>query len=562
MSSQNENTPGGREYSRWWRPRGQGKDSGGPKNIPPSTDVAVADLAATVVNTPSQDDERDDGPMAFRRSSRVLRSPLLQASKAPVPTAEENADSLTPKRTRDAASPAGSQRETPPKRCRESQCLKNIAELGKILDDVLDDINNKQVRHITLVMKTKLARVKDLQADIGEWLNSARKPEETDRPEPVVACHNCSQGGKKTESTQRRDAVQQTPKVWSKDCATQTQAPRAPTTTENPQVRATNTSAKNQRRAPTPAEAAKQGKTSVRGTPAASVPKPRAPNPQPIGPASEGPEAERGTWRTFTRKKRRKKNEAPHRSRPDAVIIAAKGKTYSEILAMVTRRDNSQLAGLGNCVKKVRRTTNGNLLLEMAKDSAESAASMRTSIAQVLGDTAEVRTMSEDSKVSILEIRELDALTKEPEIVAAIAEQFSLDGAKVKVRSLRPGYAESQTAIISLPCPLAKAVLKRGSLRIGWTSCTIRERTGPPRCYRCLEAGHLASNCKSVTDRSGCCIRCGESGHKAAKCPNEQKCFLCAASGKNKTRHQAGSKSCPSRSSSSSGAGPRNAPCS
>ncbi|KAH8303696.1 hypothetical protein KR059_009495 [Drosophila kikkawai] len=80
--------------------------------------------------------------MAFRRSSRVLRSPLLPASKAPVPTAGENADSQTPRRTRDAAIPAGSQRDTPPKRCRESQCLKNIAELGKILDDVLDDINN------------------------------------------------------------------------------------------------------------------------------------------------------------------------------------------------------------------------------------------------------------------------------------------------------------------------------------------------------------------------------------------------------------------------------------
>ncbi|KAH8354519.1 hypothetical protein KR059_012589, partial [Drosophila kikkawai] len=151
---------------------------------------------------------------------------------------------------------------------------------------------------------------------------------------------------------------------------------------------------------------------------------------------------------------------------------------------IVTRSGDSQLSGLGSCVKKVRRTTNGNLLLEMAKESAESAESMRTCIAQVLGDSAEVRAMSEDSNVAVLEIRELDALTREPELVAAIAEQYSLDKAKVKVRSIRPGYAESQTAVISLPCSLAKAVLRRGKLRIGWSSCSIRERTGPPRCYR------------------------------------------------------------------------------
>ncbi|KAH8354518.1 hypothetical protein KR059_012588, partial [Drosophila kikkawai] len=88
--------------------------------------------------------------MAFRRSSRTVRSPTLPVSKAP--SGSGTAASPTPKRSRDAASPAGSQRVTPPKRCRASQCLENIAELGKILDDVLDDINVKQVRHITLAM--------------------------------------------------------------------------------------------------------------------------------------------------------------------------------------------------------------------------------------------------------------------------------------------------------------------------------------------------------------------------------------------------------------------------
>ncbi|KAH8249856.1 hypothetical protein KR032_000625, partial [Drosophila birchii] len=195
---------------------------------------------------------------------------------------------------------------------------------------------------------------------------------------------------------------------------------------------------------------------------------------------------ERSAWSTVTRKRERKRKAFPTRSRPDAVIVSASGKTYSEILALVTRREDQQLAALGSCVKKVRRTANGNLLLEVAKTSSESAQSMRTCIAQVLGDAAEVRAMTEDSKVSILEIRELDALAKEPELVAAIADQFKIDRGKVKVRSIRPGYAASQTAMISLPCSQAKTVLKSGVLRLGWSSCPIRERSGPPRAAQDL----------------------------------------------------------------------------
>jgi len=55
---------------------------------------------------------------------------------------------------------------------------------------------------------------------------------------------------------------------------------------------------------------------------------------------------------------------------------------------MVTRREDKQLSDLGNCVSKVRRTVNGNLLLEVAKGSAESAEAMKESIARVLGDAA------------------------------------------------------------------------------------------------------------------------------------------------------------------------------
>ncbi|KAH8283740.1 hypothetical protein KR054_009546, partial [Drosophila jambulina] len=180
-------------------------------------------------------------------------------------------------------------------------------------------------------------------------------------------------------------------------------------------------------------------------------------------------------WSTVARKKRQKT-----RSRPDAVVVEAAGKTYSEILAMVTRRDDSQLSDLGGAVKTVRRTARGNLLLEVARGGTESAESMRASISRVLGDAAEVRALTEESKVSVFVIRNLDAITTESEIRNAFSKQFDLCEGAVKIRSLRSGYAESKTAVISLPSSMAKEVRLRGEVRIGWTRCRVREREGPP----------------------------------------------------------------------------------
>ncbi|KAH8295563.1 hypothetical protein KR054_009058, partial [Drosophila jambulina] len=144
---------------------------------------------------------------------------------------------------------------------------------------------------------------------------------------------------------------------------------------------------------------------------------------------------------------------------------------------MVTRRDDSQLSDLGGAVKTVRRTARGNLLLEVARGGTESAESMRASISRVLGDAAEVRALTEESKVSVFVIRNLDAITTEFEIRNAFSKQFDLCEGAVKIRSLRSGYAKSKTAVISLPSSMAKEVRLRGEVLIGWTRCRNWPRT-------------------------------------------------------------------------------------
>ncbi|XP_041632474.1 uncharacterized protein [Drosophila kikkawai] len=229
-------------------------------------------------------------------------------------------------------------------------------------------------------------------------------------------------------------------------------------------------------------------------------------------PDSENPGKPAGEWEVVAKKPR-----AARRGRPDAVIVQANGKSYSEVLAMVTRRGDKQLSALGACVSKVRRTNNGNLLLEVARGSVESAETMKERIERVLGDSATVRASTESTKVLVLEIRNIDSITSKEEVCAAIAGQFNFEVGRVRVRSMRRGHSETQQAVVSLPIPLGKAVLQRGEVRIGWSMCRIRERSGPPRCFRCLETGHIAIHCKNPVDRSACCIKCGESGHKAAR---------------------------------------------
>uniref|UniRef100_A0A182P4D1 CCHC-type domain-containing protein n=1 Tax=Anopheles epiroticus TaxID=199890 RepID=A0A182P4D1_9DIPT len=78
-------------------------------------------------------------------------------------------------------------------------------------------------------------------------------------------------------------------------------------------------------------------------------------------------------------------------------------------------------------------------------------------------------------------------------------------------------------------------------LQIGQVSVALKEEKRPPseegRCYRCLERGHKANECKGV-DRSKLCYRCESKSHRAADCKQPVICGTCGG------KHQIGSKKC------------------
>ncbi|KAL7725631.1 hypothetical protein ACLKA6_005690 [Drosophila palustris] len=240
------------------------------------------------------------------------------------------------------------------------------------------------------------------------------------------------------------------------------------------------------------------------------------------------------------------KKKAQREPRPDAIIIQPQENlSYSDILRLVTRRQDNKLKEVGDNVSRIRKTMKGELLLEL-----NGASKNNTNISNALGLQSGIRTVTQES---CLEIRDLDSLATKEDIVAAIAAETGVPCVDTEsVKSLRQSFAGTQLAIVCLNPALAKALLQVGKLKIGWTRCQVRERISQRRCYRCLEFGHLANRCTSTVDRTGLCLRCGVNGHKAASCSSEPKCFHCMENNRQDCNHFAGSKRCPSSNSGAS----------
>ncbi|XP_070142111.1 uncharacterized protein [Drosophila kikkawai] len=360
-------------------------------------------------------------------------------------------------------------------------------KLGILLEKLHKQMQDKQVRHINNRMREMVTEMRRLKSCIEQSVEKAVVSESV--------CSKCAQASPDGKCSVNKG--QQTTALRTKNQAVQTDPRRGQSQPEGA-VETLDRPGQAQQPARKP-----PARTTARAAARMEPEHRQKGSAKTAGPVSAVSAVT--SWSTVVKKKK-----PSRRTRPDAVVVEAAGKTYNEVLAMVTRRDDNQLSDLGSAVNRVRRTAKGNLLLEVAKGSKGSAESMRDSISRVLGDAAEVRALTEDSKVCVFVLRDLDAITSESEIRNAFTKQYQLSEGAVKVRSLRLGYGDSKTAVISLPCSMAREVRKRGEIRIGWTQCRVREREGPPRCFRCLELGHIASRCRSLVDRSGCCIRAAQ----------------------------------------------------
>ena len=257
------------------------------------------------------------------------------------------------------------------------------------------------------------------------------------------------------------------------------------------------------------------------------------------------------------KKKRRPRKESQikpcqqlrkQRGRPamqNALIVQKKdeGMSYAEILSHI--RNDTALNEVSTSVRKVRRTNTGSLLLVFTKESSAKVPELYQVIQNAIGENAIVKPKVQEVDG---ELKDMDEITTKEEVVNAIQRDVGADSGVTlaSIRSLRPTYNGTQTAVIRLLAPVAEKLLERKNIRIGWTYCRIRELVRPQKCFKCWNFEHLSWSCKSEVDRSNSCIKCGGEGHQVAECSADAHCVLCATKGgKEPVNHIAGSRRCP-----------------
>lgn len=228
--------------------------------------------------------------------------------------------------------------------------------------------------------------------------------------------------------------------------------------------------------------------------------------------------------------------------RPDALVIGTCGNaSYADILRQVKK--DPRLDNLGRNVRNIRKTGKGELMFELSKPAHQNTSEFRSAVEEVLGDVAKVRALSHEVRI---EIRDIDEVTSKEDVYEALIKESS-DFKSLQpsaVRSLRRAYGGTQTATISVSAALACRLIEMAKIRIGWVVCRIRENVAPRRCYKCLDYGHRAADCKGQ-DLSANCLRCGKTGHKIGTCSNKPSCLLCKNGTDTASDHVTGCAACP-----------------
>lgn len=261
--------------------------------------------------------------------------------------------------------------------------------------------------------------------------------------------------------------------------------------------------------------------------------------------SATNPRGQENEWKTVeTRKKSMKtrpgNDRAPKTIRPksDAIMVGAKeGVLYADILKRM--KEDPSLKDLGKVVSRVRKTRNGEVLLEFSADAKTKSAEFKKAVETVLGQDATVKALTQEVT---MECRYLDEITTADELRIALKEQYALgDGQSDFPIRMRKAYGDTQIASFSLPVEAANEMLKNGKIKVGWSVCQLKVAQQLTRCYKCSGFGHLAKGCKG-TDRSKACWKCGTEGHQAKECKQAAKCLLCSETDGN--NHATGSSRC------------------
>lgn len=225
------------------------------------------------------------------------------------------------------------------------------------------------------------------------------------------------------------------------------------------------------------------------------------------------------------------KNNGNIDQKTEKIIMKTEGKDYASALRSMRKTIN--LDRLGVKLKNIRKTAQGDVMLEVMGGKEKAPAFKGAIEKEMGGPKVEIR-----RDTSIIYISDIEADITEDDIRHVIRSNYKKTDGEVLI-NMRENRNGNKNAMVTLDRDVARDILRKETIKIGWMSCRVRGRISLTRCYKCLDFGHRTIDCKGK-DNSNHCLNCNEVGHKAKGCLNERFCNNCNTNG-----HRADQMACP-----------------
>nr|AMS38368.1 hypothetical protein [Bactrocera tryoni] len=453
----------------------------------------------------NKDGQEEEYGTVFRRSSRVLRSPVLIATPKQTDKTGEKTDSRETPATQAAPAKQGEGKSTPAatkEGTQNSPKQEYITQMRRAEEESLE-----KCKGIVQKMKLAMAKQKNVSMDVK---NGAAQLDEL------------------------FDVIKSYRRNWL--------------TAENEKRRAhlsrritTPESATSKRRATSPVEP----RETVRprhendGQWQKVLPKKARKTHVNEGTSEEAPKNANKRQQVNNMAASQKGNNRPKRQTEAVIIKPAEGNSYAEVLKNIRSKVDLKEAEVK--IKGIRKTRAGALLLELEKGQSTKA-SFCEALKSTLKETA---TVADLKTKATIEIRDLDSLTTKEEVAGAVKEALQDPTEDLTINITAPNTREQVRAYITLDQDRADTLMRQARIKIGWVNCRLRLKETPKRCFRCFGPGHLTWDCKGPDRRGqGVCIKCGQPGHKLKECTKPPSCCLCEEAKHEKVDHIPGSAKC------------------
>ncbi|XP_039969203.1 uncharacterized protein LOC120781136 [Bactrocera tryoni] len=453
----------------------------------------------------NKDVQEEEYGTVFRRSSRILRSPILTDTPKQTDKTGEKADSRETPAPQAAPAKQGEGKSTPAATKDGNQSSPKqeyITQMRRAEEESLEKCKG-------IVQKMKLAMAKQKNVSSMDVKNGAAQLDEL-----FDVIKSYRRNWLTAETEKRRVHL-------SRRIATPSQQPRsgvrqAPWSREKQCDHDTKTTASGKK------FCQKARKTHVNEGTREEAPK----NANKRQPANNMAANQKG-------------NNRPKRQTEAVIIKPAEGNSYAEVLKNIRSKVDLKEAEVK--IKGIRKTRAGALLLELEKGQ-----STKTSFCEALKSTLKETATVADLKTKVtIEIRDLDSLTTKEEVAGAVKEALQDPTEGLAINITAPNTREQVRAYLTLDQDRADALMRQARIKIGWVSCRLRLKETPKRCFRCFGPGHLTWDCKGPDRRGqGVCIKCGQPGHKLKDCEKLPSCCLCKEAKHEKIDHIPGSAKC------------------